>query len=202
MRSLQAFFTVYCSSTVSLAQLANGRDYFSGELMDVSTTVSDSDLQTLVMANSSSIQLLIISEVFYIITMITLKLSLGVFFLRIMVEPWQKRSVYVIVTISTLMGIAYFLFALFICGLPVDAHFYWVRRFEGGCASSSTILGISYSHAVVTALTDLLLALLPLPMVKKATITSKEKIVVMTIFTIATAYVSFTAPYRPLRPSS
>jgi hypothetical protein len=130
--------------------------------------------------------------------MITLKISLGVFFLRIMVVPWQKRSVYVIVTISTLMGIAYFLFALFICGLPVDAHFYWERRFEGQCASSSTILGISYSHAVVTALTDLLLALLPLPMVKKANITSKEKIVVMTIFIIATAYVSFTAPYRPL----
>jgi hypothetical protein len=50
MRSLQAFFTVFCASTISLAQLANGKDYFSGELMDVSTTVSDSDLQTLVMS--------------------------------------------------------------------------------------------------------------------------------------------------------
>jgi hypothetical protein len=118
--------------------------------------------------------------------MITLKISLGIFFFRVMVEPWQKYSVSVIVTTSTLIGIAYFFFAIFVCGFPVEAQLFWERRIEQTCASTATILGISYTHGVITAMTDLLLALLPLPMIKRATITRKEKIIVIVIFLIAT----------------
>ena len=118
--------------------------------------------------------------------MITLKISLGIFFLRVMVEPWQKYSVYFIITIATLIGMAYFFFAIFVCGIPVQAQLFWERRLEESCAGPDVILGISYAHGVISALTDLMLALLPLPMIKRARISCKEKIIVTIIFLIAT----------------
>jgi hypothetical protein len=119
--------------------------------------------------------------------MIFLKLSLAIFFLRIMVKRWQKWTIYAIAFVTTLMGTGYFFFSLFTCGFPVEAHLYWEKRIARKCASFASILGISYAHAGVNTLTDLLLAILPVTMVKKSKMNTKEKYVVTGIFFIATA---------------
>jgi hypothetical protein len=121
----------------------------------------------------------------YCITMISLKISLSIFFLRIMVESWQKRAIYILAILSTLAGIAYFMFSLFFCGAPVTATLYWERRLEGRCASTSATLAVSYMHAVITASTDLLLALIAIPMILQAKIGKKEKWIVAGIFVLA-----------------
>ncbi len=120
--------------------------------------------------------MLIASEVFYCLTMIVLKIALALFFLRVMIEPWQKRVVYCAVTLSTLAGAAYLFFSVFFCGLPVTAALYWERRLAGQCASKNTLLGMSFMHAAITAGTDLLLALLAIPMTLRANIGKKEKV--------------------------
>lgn len=127
-----------------------------------------------------------IAEQTYIITMIFLKLSLGIFFLRVIIEKWQKRSIHVIIAINTVVGIGYFFFALFDCGTPVTAHNFWERRISKQCVNFDIILGLSYAHAGVNALTDLLLALLPISIVKRSTMTIKEKRIIIGIFLIAT----------------
>jgi hypothetical protein len=134
-----------------------------------------------------NLQLLIISESFYILTMITIKISLGIFFLRIMVQKWQKRTIYAIVTVSTLIGLAYFFLAIFQCGFPVEAQIFWQRRVAGQCMSKSIIFGMSYTHAVVTAATDILLGVLPITIVKEAKINHREKRIIIGIFVIALA---------------
>jgi hypothetical protein len=118
--------------------------------------------------------------------MIFLKLSLGLFFLRIMVENWQNRSIYVIIALNTVVGTAYFFFALFACGVPLTPHNYWARRITGKCASFSVILGNGYAYAGLNALTDIALAILPISIVKKSNMTAKEKRIIIGIFFIAT----------------
>lgn len=69
-------------------------------------------------------QWLQVAEVFYILTMLVLKKSLALFFLRIMVKRWQQHVVYCAITLSTVMSIGYFFFACFQCGVSSDTRTY------------------------------------------------------------------------------
>jgi hypothetical protein len=104
-----------------------------------------------------------------------LKISLAIFFLRIMIKPWQRRTVYVAVTLSTLFNIAYFFFAIFQCGYPSSASVFVIRRLTGGCVSSIQILGVSYTHAAVTMATDLTFAALPISILRGSSMKKREK---------------------------
>jgi hypothetical protein len=126
------------------------------------------------------------SEVFYTLTMIALKLSLASFFLRIIVEQWQRRFVYVVAIICTSYGIGYFFFACFHCGIWGNGEAYWLKRIEGRCASNAAILGTGYTFAIITAVSDFTLAMLPIPLVWKAQIRPREKLIVSGILALAT----------------
>jgi hypothetical protein len=119
--------------------------------------------------------------------MAALKLSLGFFFLRIMVAKWQRIAIYIILAVSTSISIAYFLFALFECGFPVESSVYWGRFILGQCVGSEAILGMSYTHAVVTAGTDLALLALAILLLTKSKMVFGDKRMVIGIFVIATA---------------
>lgn len=73
-------------------------------------------------------QWLVTAEVFYVLTMLVLKISLALFFLRIMVKRWQQKVVYVAITFSTLMSIGYFFFACFQCGVSFAIPTYYVSH--------------------------------------------------------------------------
>jgi hypothetical protein len=132
-------------------------------------------------------QLFLLAESTYVVTMIFLKISLGLFFLRISVLKVQRWTIYTIVFVSTLFGIAYFLYSLLQCGAPIQAQKYWEMRFLDECVSNSSILGMSYVHAILMAATDLTLAALPIPMIYRSRITNHEKWIVTGIFAIAVA---------------
>jgi hypothetical protein len=119
--------------------------------------------------------------------MVTVKLSLGIFFLRIMELRWQQISVRVILVLSTAVGIAYFLFALFECGFPVDSLVYWQRFFAEKCVGPKAILGMSYTHSIITVGTDLLLLVLAMRLLIGLPIKNNEKRIVVVIFVLATA---------------
>jgi hypothetical protein len=110
--------------------------------------------------------------------MIFLKISLGIFFLRILIERWQRATVYILVGISTTFNFGYFWFVAFQCGVPSSASEFWERRLSGQCASSKWILGLGYSQAGVSFLTDVGLALLPIPVLMRARIANREKWVI------------------------
>jgi hypothetical protein len=103
-----------------------------------------------------------------------------------MVNTAQRRAIYGIMSLTTLLGVAYFFFVLFLCGTPVLPDLYWQRMILSQCISHDSVLGISYTHAAVTTATDLCLAIIPIPMIIKSKIRKDEKWVVMGIFIIAT----------------
>ena|ERR1700743_2261689 len=119
--------------------------------------------------------------------MVALNISLGLFYLRIMVSKAQRITIYIIITLSTLVGIAFFIFILLQCGAPLKADLYWERRVLQQCVPNSVLLAVSYTNSAVVTSTDLALTILPIPMLLKSQISRNEKIVVLSIFVVASA---------------
>lgn len=128
---------------------------------------------------------MLVAEVFYVLTMMTLKISLAIFFLRIMVRPWQRRTIYLAVGFATLFNIGYFFFAIFQCGYPSSALVVINKRIANKCVTRSQILGLSYTHGAITSLTDIVFAFLPIAMLRSLKMNRREKVTVGLILLLA-----------------
>ncbi|QDS77659.1 hypothetical protein FKW77_002991 [Venturia effusa] len=113
------------------------------------------------------------AEGFYLTTIMFLKISLGLSFLRIVVKQWQRRFVYAIMFLSTSINIYHTIFVIFNCGSP--SH-YLERLVQSKCARKSVELGLAYEQAAVTTITDFLFALLPIPLLWNASMDRRSKI--------------------------
>jgi hypothetical protein len=173
---VQLFFTIFCVSVMIIGWILNNKSELSGETMTSATT------------------LFLLAETTYVITITTLKLSLCLFFLRIMIARRQRYIIFAIAAFSTVFGTAYFFYGLLQCGAPVQAELFWKKRILGQCVQRSSILGMSYTHAIISSATDLLLASLPIPMILKAKINRNEKFIVVGILSIAVTYVGLHDP--------
>jgi hypothetical protein len=130
------------------------------------------------------LQLLLVAETFYSVIMITLKLSLGIFFLRIMINKTQRRIIYFVVSVSVFFGTVYFFFIVFQCGAPIPGATFWQKFIGRVCAPNRAVLAMGYTHAIITALTDLTFAILPINLVRNAHMSSRQKILVGSILVL------------------
>jgi len=163
------FFTVFNVTSIMVVVAVGDKSVIPPALMTKSTT------------------LILIAESTYILSMVSVKLSLGLFFLRIMTSKWQRIAIYLILAFATTIGIAYFLFAIFECGFPLDSVLYWQRFVLDQCIGPKPILGMAYMNTIVSAATDLALLILPIGLVVRSKLKSSEKRIVVLIFLIATA---------------
>jgi hypothetical protein len=111
-------------------------------------------------------------------TMLTLKPAIGLFFLRILVYPWQKRIVYIAVALSTAFNIAYFFVICFQCGITHNSFEIFEKFVSSKCLSPPRILGMAYTHAIITALTDWTFAIMPIIIIQKSQLRIREKYIV------------------------
>lgn len=128
---------------------------------------------------------MIATEVLYVVTMISLKISLGIFFLRILVERVYRKLVWGTLCLTTFVGTGYMFFAIFQCGVP-NGKTFWNKKLAGQCVSVPGCLAFGYIHAIIGACTDLFLSVLPIPVVLKAKITKREKLIIVGILALAT----------------
>jgi hypothetical protein len=110
--------------------------------------------------------------------MLTLKTSIGLFFLRILIARWQRRIVYVAIGLSAIFNFGYFFFICFQCGISNSSFEIWQKFVSSRCATTQQILGVAYAHAGVTALTDWTFAILPLTVIKQSQLGTREKFIV------------------------
>jgi len=159
-------YTVYCITVIVLTAREPGHTFLTSS----QTTLN--------------VNLLLVSETFYIVTMIFVKLSLGFFFLRIFFDRLHRRIVYTVMVMSTVFGAAYFFFIIFQCGTPIGGATFW-RRFIGHqCVGDSAVLGIGYTHAIITTLTDATCACLPIVFLRKSGLSLGKKFIVGGILVI------------------
>lgn len=90
-----------------------------------------------------------------------LKISLGIFFLKLTFSRVQHIIIYVTVTLSLIFSVIMFLFAVFQCGYYRSVGEFLLRRLTNKCASNATALGLGYTHATMAAVTDWVFILLP-----------------------------------------
>ncbi|KAF2476778.1 uncharacterized protein BDR25DRAFT_203703, partial [Lindgomyces ingoldianus] len=95
---------------------------------------------------------------FYCITMISSKVSIGFFLLRVTVKKIHAWIIYVAMSISILAGVVFFFVCLFQC-TPVS-HF-WKRDQPGKCININAIIGLSYLYSIFSIVSDFTFAILP-----------------------------------------
>ncbi|RAL59006.1 hypothetical protein DID88_009035 [Monilinia fructigena] len=111
------------------------------------------------------------SEWSYVLVITTIKISIALFYLRIIIPPWQRIVVKCTMWIVIFFGLAYFWLMVIQCW-PIP--FIWQRysrvpsgvlTFQnGGCLPKGVVVGATYAHSIINAGTDWALALLPIVM--------------------------------------
>ena len=121
---------------------------------------------------------LIVAEIAYIISMIFIKLSLGVFFLRLAIKPRQIWFIKALIVISTINGVTYAGYGVFQCGNPGGQPELWVKIATSKCLPESYMLGFGYTHAIVNAVTDALFVAFPIWFLRGSSNSRREKFMI------------------------
>ncbi|KAE9962761.1 hypothetical protein BLS_010051 [Venturia inaequalis] len=132
-----------------------------------------------------AVNLLNVAEIFYILSIVTVKISLAVFFLRLTVELWQRRVVLVALAVSCSFSVLMFFFVVFQCGVYDNSTVFLIRRFSNQCVSDKFTLGMTYTHGIITMLTDWAFLVLPFFVLKKSLMNRNEKTTVVLILMFA-----------------
>ena len=115
--------------------------------------------------------------------MLMLKISLGIFFFRIVIKRWQIITIYLTVAISCVSGIASFFYLLFRCGPDLDQVV--DRQLAGQCTSRNLDRFFAYQHAAVTFSTDCIFLVLPIPILWHTNMSRRSKVSVGLILSFA-----------------
>ncbi|KAH7128816.1 hypothetical protein B0J11DRAFT_578987 [Dendryphion nanum] len=158
-------FTVYCAAMLYLEAHGGGTHI---------TTVPDLIRLT---------KWVIISEAAYLITVMVLKISLGIFFARIVIQRWQLLTIHCTVGINVVSSIASLFYVIFRCGSNPDNYVY--QQLEWKCAPRVLDRFFAYQSAAVTTLTDCIFAILPIFILWNASMDRRSKISVGLILSLA-----------------
>ncbi|OTA06439.1 hypothetical-protein [Trichoderma parareesei] len=120
-----------------------------------------------------------LATVTYVINMMFIKLSIGIFLLRVSARKVYNYIICISLVIIAIWSLAIFFYDIFQCS-PVQKQ--WDFRIQGGkCASPNDIIAAAYAISVMTIASDWLYALLPIPMLWSVKMTSQAKATVILI---------------------
>ncbi|KAJ3518194.1 hypothetical protein NM208_g14604 [Fusarium decemcellulare] len=115
----------------------------------------------------------------YVMDMMFIKLSIGVFLLRLSVKKVYSWIIWVSLGIITIWSTVIFFWNLFQCS-PVEKQ--WDFRIKDGhCVSADQIVSAAYAISVMTIVSDWLYAILPIPMLWTVKMTKQAKATVIVI---------------------
>ncbi|KAI5239910.1 hypothetical protein E4T43_06403 [Aureobasidium subglaciale] len=131
------------------------------------------------------INVVISDVVLYLCASIALKLSLAFFFLRFILERWQRIVMWSFLAIFITDSISSIFLVLFWCSDPTE---YATKTLMGQCSGTSRALNAAnILQGALNAATDWLFATLPIFVVMRTTMSKREKAIVTCIFALAVA---------------
>jgi hypothetical protein len=122
-------------------------------------------------------------EATYLITIMTLKISLGIFFARIVVAPWQLMTIYVTMGVNVLSSAASFFYVLLRCGPDLDI--YVQKQLYNNCTPRALDRFFAFQQASFTTATDLVFIILPVFILWNASMDIRSKLSVGFILSLA-----------------
>ncbi|KAJ4307721.1 hypothetical protein N0V94_009639 [Neodidymelliopsis sp. IMI 364377] len=112
-----------------------------------------------------------------------IKISLGIFFARIVVAHWHLMLIYVTIGVNVCSSVAAFFYCIFRCGPNVDE--YVLQQLKSQCTSRGLDRFMAYQSATFSTLTDLVFVVLPIVVLWNANMDRRSKISVGFILCLA-----------------
>ncbi|KAF2752105.1 hypothetical protein M011DRAFT_516460 [Sporormia fimetaria CBS 119925] len=175
-----ASFILYCSFSIAGVHYGSGRHHEDLSLRDVQLAT----------------HYWWYCYLFYCITMITSKLSIGWFLLRIAIKRLHTIIIWVAMTMSLVAGVVFFFITLFQCQ-PISYFWHKVGQ-EGQCISIEIVIGLAYLYSTFSVISDFTFALLPAFLVMGLQLNKRTKTALIPLLTmgcIASAAVVARVPY-------
>lgn len=115
--------------------------------------------------------------------MIFCKISIGLFLLRITINPIQRWIIYIVMCLTVVSGVAFFLVTLLQCN-PIS--FFWNKFSQTGhCIPIDVIIGLTFFYSAVSVICDFTFAILPIFLVWNLNMSTKTKILLVPILGMA-----------------
>jgi hypothetical protein len=119
--------------------------------------------------------------------MITSKISIGLFLLRVTVKQIHKRIIYCAVGISVLTGLVFFFVTLLQC-TPIS--FFWTRFTsnapkDGSCVPMDIIIALTFLYSACAIITDFTFALLPFFLIWNLNMPRRARIMLIPVLGMA-----------------
>jgi hypothetical protein len=118
--------------------------------------------------------------------MIFVKISLGIFFIRIVPHQWQRILIKGTVSTTTVFGVVCLLYSIFRCGIPLGGAVGFQRELLGECTSKTTMIAMAYSNGILSMVSDLLFALIPFSIIRQTQMDRRNKIIVYLVLCVGT----------------
>ncbi|XP_014554198.1 hypothetical protein COCVIDRAFT_39867 [Bipolaris victoriae FI3] len=161
-----AIFTVYCGTIIYIYHNGGG------------TVIADFDQLNHLMKIAT------VTESSYVLTMMLIKISLAVFFARIVVKRWHLTVIYLFVTLSIVSSIATYFYIFLRCGPDLDQ--YLIRELIRDCTPLQLDIFMAYQQAVFNSITDIAFLFMPALVLWNSPMERRAKISVGIILVVAT----------------
>lgn len=127
-------------------------------------------------------------ELFYAAVMITSKMSIGFFLLRVTVKRSHAWIIYGAVLTSILAGIAFFFVVLLQCNPVSDYWMKFVGQNVGTCLNVEVVIALAYLYSACSIVADFTLALLPVFLIASLKMDMRTKILLVPLLGMGTMY--------------
>lgn len=128
-------------------------------------------------------QLFWISESTYFALIGFIKIQFLLFYLKIFPDEKFRRITYSVIAFNLASMIAFVLACIFLCSPVSHAWKGWDGEHAGKCENNNSL---SYAHASISILLDLVALSLPLPQIWRLQLSLKKKIGVFLMFSVGT----------------
>lgn len=119
----------------------------------------------------------------YCLAMIAAKISVGLFLLRVTVQPIYRRIIYGVMCATVITGLVFFFISVLQCS-PVT--FFWTKfTGTGTCVNIDVIIGIAFAYSGVAAVCDFTFGLLPIFLVWNLNMAKNQKLMLIPILSMA-----------------
>lgn len=119
----------------------------------------------------------------YCWAMITVKISIGLFLLRITIKPIQRWIIYIVMGLTVLTGLVFFFVTLLQCA-PIS--FFWDKFSQTGwCVNVDVIIALTFLYSVISVVCDFTFALLPIFLIWNLNMSSNTKLMLIPILGMA-----------------
>lgn len=119
--------------------------------------------------------------------MITSKMSIAYFLLRIATKKVHIWIIYCAMIFTVLAGVVFFFVSMFQC-LPVSR--FWNKDIPGTCIDVNVVIGLAYLYSAFSVISDMTFAILPGFLVWSLQLKTRAKLALIPLLVMGCVYVA------------